>query len=112
MHRHGDVVDQCDLARRIQCVRVEGIVDEVQRIGRAPPSRAEPVKAQPAGDDHSHPSGSAMLAMSARASRVNASCTTSPMPRTWCGQVVPSLFSSCLWAGQGRPAMMLATPRE
>ena len=33
-------------------MRVEGIVDEVQPVGRAPPSRAELVEAQPAGDDH------------------------------------------------------------
>ena len=46
-----------DLTRRIERVRVEGVVGEVQRIGRAPPSRAESVEAQPAGDDHQPPLG-------------------------------------------------------
>ncbi len=51
VHRHDDVVDQRDLARRVDRVRVERVVARAERVGRAPASRAEPIEAEPAGDD-------------------------------------------------------------
>ena len=48
MHRQRDVVDERHLTRRVDCVRIEGIRTDVERVGRAPAPRAEAIEAQPA----------------------------------------------------------------
>ncbi len=55
MHCQGAVVDECDLTRRIECMRVRGVVAEVQRACLARTSRSELVEAQPAGDNDEPP---------------------------------------------------------
>ncbi len=44
MHCQGDVVDERELARWVDCVRVIWVVGEVERSGRVPTPRPEPVE--------------------------------------------------------------------